>query len=440
MINIDLLIDYYECNDYLSIKFEKDKIYVFVKDMLLEYVSNMINESIGLAIASRIGVTFRDSFITYCMMLQNWVNNDYNTDIMHYSITLHILKELVKAGESRAIQVYKEEIAIQFSKENVEIRKFLTSFSFLGDLSKKEIQLLIHKFTFLDFLPLIETLLCSKHSSLYFSYFEKTTPDLHNTNHVDLLFSVSSSVDDPKSGAAYFIRILNSLDNAMLLYVKNEKELYPDVWKMIISEFSMFEEFQKAKIFIKKILDFIPGNISALLELGKIYKYLNEFSKALGIFNHIRTQDNKNRKVLVEMGHLYARERNYINAMQLFKQAQKIDFSFDFCLLRLGMFYMDHGRIKKTLKLIRKGLKKNPRSRYFWDFCLYEELLENPHFRKLLSKHLKRLSKKSLSKLALYLEGMPEEIIPFVTVELEKQELSLIKEGRELSIASSHQN
>ena len=143
-------------------------------------------------------------------------------------------------------------------------------------------------------------------------------------------------------------------------------------WNRILSNFTMLEEYQWAKIFMKTILDYIPKDVEALLHLGKMHTNLEEFDDALLIFKTILKNDSKNISALEEMGRLYGRKKNKRTAIKYYKRALKVSFYFNFTLVMLGMYLIDLGKVKKALKFVKKGLMKNPLSRMFWDICLYE--------------------------------------------------------------------
>ncbi|KKN27202.1 hypothetical protein LCGC14_0866970 [marine sediment metagenome] len=208
-------------------------------------------------------------------------------------------------------------------------------------------------------------------------------------------------------------------------------------WKRILSNFTMLEEYQCAKIFMKTILDYIPKDVEALLHLGKMHTNLEEFDDALLIFKTILKNDSKNISALEEMGRLYGRKKNKRTAIKYYKRALKVSFYFNFTLVMLGMYLIDLGKVKKALKFVKKGLMKNPLSRMFWDICLYEHLWENASFVKMASWHLERITKIPLSDLKNYLHGilfLPDYVTDFVATELKKYGLCIIKKQDDISI------
>ncbi|KKN16137.1 hypothetical protein LCGC14_0978990 [marine sediment metagenome] len=54
-------------------------------------------------------------FWGHCSNIQAWIENDYNTFILHSNIAFPLLKELTNAGDPKAKRVFKEEIANRMS-------------------------------------------------------------------------------------------------------------------------------------------------------------------------------------------------------------------------------------------------------------------------------------------------------------------------------------
>ena len=85
----------------------------------------------------------KQEFIAHCSNLQAWVENDYNTQILHRNIAFPILKKLVEVGDPKARRVYKEELAYRLEANELNVTIFLIKGKYLKDLSPDEIELII---------------------------------------------------------------------------------------------------------------------------------------------------------------------------------------------------------------------------------------------------------------------------------------------------------
>jgi len=60
-------------------------------------------------------ITPKDEFWAHCSNIQSWVDNNYNTNIIHSNLAFPLLKELVKAGDLQAKEVFLEQIMMRIS-------------------------------------------------------------------------------------------------------------------------------------------------------------------------------------------------------------------------------------------------------------------------------------------------------------------------------------
>lgn len=75
----------------------------------------------------------------HCSNLQAWSENDYNTNLLHSNIAFPLLKELVKAGDTKAMKAFKEEIAKRLESGYLPTIKFLWNEGFIKYLTREEL-------------------------------------------------------------------------------------------------------------------------------------------------------------------------------------------------------------------------------------------------------------------------------------------------------------
>ena len=83
-----------------------------------------------------------DEFRGHCSNLQAWIENDYDTRLIHYNLAFPLLKRLTEAGDLLAKKVFKEEIAKRYKSGFPSVVKYLEEERYLEYLSKEELEVL----------------------------------------------------------------------------------------------------------------------------------------------------------------------------------------------------------------------------------------------------------------------------------------------------------
>lgn len=81
-------------------------------------------------------------FWCHCSNLQVWVENNYDTRLIHRYLAFPLLKRLTEVGDSTARRVFKEEIAKRFTSCYIPVIHFLLFGQYLDFLSKEELEVL----------------------------------------------------------------------------------------------------------------------------------------------------------------------------------------------------------------------------------------------------------------------------------------------------------
>lgn len=151
------LIDGFDINDYLSLKMVNEHTYLYINgrrflqciQLTLNIPKNEISmydeiDSIDEASEiyktqdetrqnifsskspeSEVTITPEQEFWAHCSNVQMWAENDYDTRLMHSNLSFPLLKELVDAGDPKAIKVFKEEIAKRFELGSPNVMLYL---------------------------------------------------------------------------------------------------------------------------------------------------------------------------------------------------------------------------------------------------------------------------------------------------------------------------
>ena len=98
-------------------------------------------EKLNLSIEQKAQETIdsETEFWGHCSNIQAWVENNYNTDLLHKSLAFPLLKVLSKAGDQIARQRFKEEITRRYKYGNYSVQAFLFEEGYLSYLSNDDI-------------------------------------------------------------------------------------------------------------------------------------------------------------------------------------------------------------------------------------------------------------------------------------------------------------
>ena len=88
-------------------------------------------------------ITPEQEFQAHCSNIQDWVENNYDTRILHSNLSFPLLKMLIEAGDKRARNIFKEEIAKRYVEGNINVRRFLQTEGYLDHLSIDELMVVI---------------------------------------------------------------------------------------------------------------------------------------------------------------------------------------------------------------------------------------------------------------------------------------------------------
>jgi len=88
-------------------------------------------------------ITPKEEFRGHCSNIQAWVENNYDTCILHSNIAFPLLKRLTHIGDPLARNVFKEEIAERFSSGERIVILFLLEGNYLGYLDEFEQRVLL---------------------------------------------------------------------------------------------------------------------------------------------------------------------------------------------------------------------------------------------------------------------------------------------------------
>lgn len=155
----------YRVNDIISLRLEDKKTFIYLGGNRYQYCIrlvlnipkcdteifdriNSIDEAAELletlyqnkAPPNDVFITPEEEFRGHCSNLQAWVDNDYNTDILHSRLSFSLLRELVKLGDKAAKRIFKEEVTRRFSYNSISVMLFLLEENYLDHFNLEELE------------------------------------------------------------------------------------------------------------------------------------------------------------------------------------------------------------------------------------------------------------------------------------------------------------
>jgi len=118
----------------------------------------------------KLGITKEQEFWAHCSNLQAWVENHYDTVLLHRNLAFPLLKTLSEEGDIFARQRLREEIARRYRYGNTTVQTFLFEEGYLSYLSNEDI---LNGVLDLKEAIFMEKVMSSDESYAIIPYFEK---------------------------------------------------------------------------------------------------------------------------------------------------------------------------------------------------------------------------------------------------------------------------
>jgi hypothetical protein len=108
-------------------------------------MEKLLNTGMHGSRGSKFHITPTQEFFGHCSNLQAWVENEYDTRILHRNLAFPLLKELAKAGDPNARKVFKEEIAKRILSGSQNVIQYLLEEGYLEFLGREEISFILQR-------------------------------------------------------------------------------------------------------------------------------------------------------------------------------------------------------------------------------------------------------------------------------------------------------
>jgi len=150
----------FRINQYLTLKLDNGKTNIYIngelfqqcKYLLLEILKESIGEIDNInpidAAAEKleyeleehldIEIEPNEEFWAHCSNLQVWVENDYDSRLLHSNLAFPLLKKLSEIGDLKALKVFKEEIIYRFFYGTERVQRYLIEEGYLDLITDEE--------------------------------------------------------------------------------------------------------------------------------------------------------------------------------------------------------------------------------------------------------------------------------------------------------------
>ena len=144
--NIYVNGEYFEQCKYLLLNISKESLHNFDKIESIDEAAEILNHSMEGEGVDKMEISPEAEFWGHCSNLQVWIENDYDTRLLHSNLAFPLLKKLVNAGDLTAKKVFKEEIALRLLSGYSSVVIYLIEEGYLEEFTTEEKELLSEQF------------------------------------------------------------------------------------------------------------------------------------------------------------------------------------------------------------------------------------------------------------------------------------------------------
>ena len=166
-LNLSTNFKEFSINQYLKVKLEQERTIIYVKntpfrqcmylllnintnrieqyDMIesIDHAAEVLDRSMERVPMGHRPITPEEEFIGHCSNLQVWVENDYDTRLLHRNLAFPLLKRLTEVGDPLAKKRFKDEIAQRYASGHPTVITYLTQGGYLKYLNQEELECLL---------------------------------------------------------------------------------------------------------------------------------------------------------------------------------------------------------------------------------------------------------------------------------------------------------
>ncbi|MFX1275119.1 MAG: leucine-rich repeat domain-containing protein [Promethearchaeota archaeon] len=130
---------------FLLLDIPIDKMEVQEQIDSIDEASEILNHSLEFLDGRFLNITPDTEFWAHCSNLQAWVENDYDTRLLHSNLAFPLLKKLSEAGDPIAKNVFKDEIVKRFTSGHLNVMKYLINEGFMEHFTRDETDIILEE-------------------------------------------------------------------------------------------------------------------------------------------------------------------------------------------------------------------------------------------------------------------------------------------------------
>ncbi len=206
-----------------------------------------------------IGLSPEEEFKGHCSNLQVWVENNYNTCLLHRNLSFPLLKRLATVGDAKAKKIFSQEVTKRFKSKSPTVQKYLVIENHIAHLKRSILRDLID---YIDDKEVLELL--------------------------------SARFND-KNDFSNNLKVLKRLLGIDLIHRKAHLVLAFVYLKL--------DNLVKAKIVLKELLQLYPKDDEAVQFLAQVYWFEGEVGKTKALIKELNNASDRfvGRKEFVEL-------------------------------------------------------------------------------------------------------------------------------------------
>ena len=121
----------FKVNEYITLKLEGNNINIYVNGLFLRECKHLDPTEKKIEFSE-------ENFWGYCSKIQYWIENGYDTHILHHELAFPLLERLYQTREPKAMKVIKKEIALRYESGDPSLREYLRENGYIYYLSDIE--------------------------------------------------------------------------------------------------------------------------------------------------------------------------------------------------------------------------------------------------------------------------------------------------------------
>lgn len=185
----------------------------------------------------------------------------------------------------------------------------------------------------------------TKAIEIYAHILKTVDPDANNV--LDRLISLYVSEKEYDKAVLYLDKLIDNSPHNLNAYVKKGL-IYVDI-----------KDYEKALEVWGHVINVLPDNLRFRNYLAYTYELMEEYEKALEVYEHMKEIDPYYSDTYLHMGYLQGKMKRYDDAEITLKEAIKLDPDRPEFYLYLGLVYMNKKELDKVEEVFNKGLDKD---------------------------------------------------------------------------------